>query len=91
MSDRCLKPEELADLVGLPLGDPRRAHRDECPRCQALEQSFAAFMDPADVPEEADLADARLRLSEALGDEIGAGSRGEVVRPAPTFWTPFRV
>lgn len=86
MSDRCLNPEELADLAA---DDPRRAHVDACPRCQALLQSYAAFMDPVNVPRGANLEEADSRLAAALDREIGVG--GEVVRPAASFWTPFRV
>ncbi len=82
MNDGCFKPDELVDLKA---DDPRRAHLDECPRCRAVMMSFEAFMDPADVPAEAKVADAEARLSAALEQEMG------VTRPAPTFWTPFRV
>jgi hypothetical protein len=98
MNDRCLNPEELADF---PAEDPRWSHVDDCPRCQAVMKSFAAFMDPADVPEGADLADAHARLSAALDREIGSGSsvdpgkpkgpEAQVIRPATSFWNPFRV
>lgn len=82
MRDGCFKPDELADLAA---DDPRLAHVEGCPRCQAAVNSFAAFMEPADVPAGAHLADANARLSAALEQEMG------VARPAPTFWTPFRV
>ncbi|MEN8008461.1 MAG: hypothetical protein ABFS42_15740 [Candidatus Krumholzibacteriota bacterium] len=82
MNDGCLKPDELADLTA---DDPRLAHVEECPRCRAVMMSYQAFMDPADIPAGADLDDAQVRLSAALEQEM------EVVRPAPTFWTPFRV
>ncbi len=89
MNDRCLNPAELADF---PAEDPRWSHVDDCPRCQAVMKSFAAFMDPADVPEGADLADAHARLSAALDREIGSGdSNPQVIRPATSFWNPFRV
>ena len=98
MNDRCLNLEELADF---PAEDPRWSHVDDCPRCQAVMKSFAAFMDPADVPEGADLADAHTRLSAALNREIGSGgsmdsedsgsSNAQVIRPATSFWSPFRV
>ncbi len=86
MSDRCLNPEELADLSP---DDPRSAHVENCPACQAVAKSLAAFLDPGDFPEEADLTDADSRLAAALDREIGPA--GKVVRPAPSFWTPFRV
>ncbi len=86
MSDRCLTPKELAELSP---DDPRRAHVDGCPRCQSIMKSFAAFMDPANVPEEADLTDARARLSGALEREIGSGAGA--ARPGAGFWNPFRV
>jgi hypothetical protein len=55
-------------------------------------KSFAAFMDPADIPESADLADAQVRLSAALAGEIGGdGPVDQVLRPASSFWNPFRV
>ena len=92
MSDQCLNPEELADFS---TEDPRRAHVDDCPRCQSVVKSFTAFMDPADIPEGADLADAHARLSAALDREIGSGesigSQAQVIRPAASFWSPFRV
>lgn len=82
MSDLCLNPVELA---GLAFEDPRRAHVEGCPRCQAILKSLAAFMDPVEIPAEANLAEADTLLAAALEREM------EVVRPAPTFWTPFRV
>ena len=92
MSDRCLKPEELGEFAGRGADDPRRAHVDACPQCQALLRSYADFVDPVDIPFGADLGDADLRLAAALDREIGvAGSGGDVVRPAASFWTPFRV
>jgi len=89
MSDICLKPEELANFTA---EDPRWAHVDDCARCQALLRSYASFVDPVDIPSGADLEDADLRLAAALDREIGmGGSDGEVLRPASTFWNPFRV
>lgn len=89
MNNQCPNPEELTDF---PIEDPRQAHVDDCPRCQAVLMSFDAFMDPSDVPEGADLADAQAGLSEALAVEIGGSAPdGEVVRPASTFWNPFRL
>jgi hypothetical protein len=82
MRDGCFKPDELADLAA---DDPRLAHLEECPRCRAVMMSFESFMDPGDIPAGADVADANARLTAALDQEIS------VVRPAPTFWTPFRV
>lgn len=86
MNDRCLNPEELA---GLATDDPRWGHVENCPACRAITQSLAAFLTPTDFPADSDLADADTRLSAVLEQEIGSG--GTVVRPAPTFWTPFRV
>lgn len=86
MSERCLNLEELA---GMTTDDPRRVHLDACPRCQAVLKSFAEFMDPQDVPQGADVADAHARLAAALESEITP--QENVVRPAPSFWTPFRV
>ncbi len=89
MNDQCLTPEELVDIS---TEDPRRTHVDDCPRCQAVMKSFAAFMEPVDIPESADLADAQARLSAALAGEIGGdGPVDRVLRPASSFWNPFRV
>ena len=63
MSDRCITPEELAELSA---DDPRRGHVDGCPRCQAVMKSFVAFMDPADIPGAADLADAQRIQNKAM-------------------------
>ena len=86
MSERCLNMEEL---TGMPTDDPRRAHLDACPRCQAVVKSLAEFMDPQDVPQGADVADAHARLAAALDREITP--QENVIRPASSFWTPFRV
>jgi len=82
VSQKCLHPEELADLVeqivkagGLDPDrqepDPRQwQHLQSCPRCRALLAAYRAFMEPEDVPLGADLDDARRRLRQALEQEI---------------------
>lgn len=80
--------EEIGAMTELPVGDSRRAHLEECPRCQGLAKSFVAFMAPVDVPVEADIADANTRLSAALTREIGGEAGGSIVRPA-TFRQRF--
>jgi hypothetical protein len=89
MSDRCLNLTELDGLADLAAGDPRLAHVENCPRCRALARSQAAFLDPANIPPEADLEDAEARLTAALAEEMGGPV--PVVRPPTSFWTPFRV
>jgi hypothetical protein len=70
MSDQCFRIEELAEVARLPVDDPRRAHLARCPRCRARLASYKAFMDSAELPEGADTADAKSRLSLAMQREI---------------------
>lgn len=44
MTDKCPSIEILTEVAGLPPGDPRRAHLDDCPRCQARAADYLDFM-----------------------------------------------
>lgn len=89
MANPCPTLEELTAWADLPAGDARRAHLQSCARCQAVVTSYAAFMEPENLPAGADLQDAHDHLSASLDREIGVGGVGEVVRPAPSRWRPF--
>jgi hypothetical protein len=70
MSPECFSAEELARVLEVDPGDPRRRHLDECPRCRARLRAFQTFMAPPDVPEGADPRDAQRRL-DAVVDALG--------------------
>jgi hypothetical protein len=71
---RCLAAEEIAEVLSLGAGHPRRRHLDECPRCRALVTAYHDFLEPAAVPEGARPAEAGTWLSEELARAIGSSS-----------------
>jgi hypothetical protein len=89
MTDQCPAIEVLIDIDELPIGDPGRAHLDDCPRCQARLADYRDFMDGgAEVPAD-ELETAMNRLEAALAVEIHpdvkpfrAASRPLLMRPA---------
>jgi len=70
MTDRCPSPEEIASLASVARGDPRRAHVESCPRCQAILLSYEEFMAPDEPPPEAHAADASAELESVLRREV---------------------
>jgi hypothetical protein len=78
MSESCFSFEELAEIATSPAADPRRAHLDACPRCQARLLDMGDFERPLDSQEEERMAPERLRLAEALRREM-AGEAGPAV------------
>jgi len=80
---KCQPLEALEALRLLPTDDPRRAHLDDCPRCQALLESLDSFLAPDDAaPAEGDAARARTTLRAALATEMAA----EAERPRARLW-----
>ncbi|MCP4574061.1 MAG: hypothetical protein GY838_17005 [bacterium] len=79
MMEHCHPMNELADLAGLPTGDPRRRHLEDCPRCRGLAAAQGLFLEPGDTSDLPDLvaADAELagRLQSALATPPGAVTR----------------
>lgn len=74
MSERHLSELELAGLMELPAGHPRRAHLDACPRCRARLAQYHAFLAaPADVPAH-ESSDADQRLERFLQREVAGGA-----------------
>jgi hypothetical protein len=69
MNRSCFRVEELEAISALPSGDPGLGHLGECPRCRALLAAYREFVEPSVVPPPENLADARARLSAALGRE----------------------
>lgn len=63
MTNPCLSLSDLLERDLWPADDPRRVHLEQCPRCQGLLLSYEAFVQPPDIPEGADLDDARARLT----------------------------
>jgi hypothetical protein len=71
MNTRCFDQDEIADVLDLEPGDPRRRHLEECPRCQALAMVFTEFMRDRSVPPGSDLEDANAQLLTAFEKEQG--------------------
>ena len=70
MKQRCHTPEEITALAELEPGDPRRAHVDACPRCQAVLLSFREFLAAEPLPEGARPKQASKHLERVLQREI---------------------
>ncbi len=70
MKQRCHTPEEITALAELEPGDPRRAHVDACPRCQAVLLSFQEFLAAEPLPEGARPKLASKHLERVLQREI---------------------
>ncbi len=83
----CMPLEELATVAELPATDPRRAHVAQCPRCGALLDAYARFMDPGADAEATHVARADARLSDFLARTIGAPAES-VPAPAPRHTAP---
>ncbi len=92
MVQRCVNPEDIAEIVTLTSDDPRRQHLDQCPRCGTLARRFRDFLDPAPLPPEADAEAAgrmlRQRLTIALPElapALEADDRLETTPPRARF------
>ena len=85
----CMPIEELATGAELPTTDPRRAHVAQCPRCGALLDAYARFIEPGAEADAPHVAHADARLSAFLARTIGAAP--EAVRtPTRTSWWAAR-
>lgn len=77
---RCIEPEEIATVLGLPPDDSRRRHLEECPRCASRLLLYQRFLSAAEAPG-ADSEGADLKLEAAMREAIyGAAASAE---PAP--------
>jgi len=65
--ENCHDMKELANLAGLPVGDPRRGHLDACPRCRGLAEAQGLFLEPGATSDLDDLAGADAELQRRLG------------------------
>jgi hypothetical protein len=74
--DRCLSPEDLAEVATLPEDHPRQRHLTRCARCRTLARRFRDFLDPAPLPPEAD-AGALPPLAPALEGEGSTAAAAE--------------
>jgi hypothetical protein len=78
----CIPLEELAAVADLPASDPRRAHVAQCPRCGALLDAYARFLEPGAEADAAPVGAADVRLSEFLARTIGVPAT-PAATPAP--------
>ena len=79
--EHCHEIAELADLAGLPAGDPRRSHLDSCPRCRGRAAAQNLFLEPGDTSDLKDLGGADAELARRL-DPVLAASPATAARPA---------
>lgn len=79
--EHCHEITELADLAGLPAGDPRRRHLESCPRCRGLAAAQGLFLEPGDTSDLEDLGGADAELARRL-DPVLAASPSGAARPA---------
>ena len=68
--DRCFDTREIPTLTGLAADDPRRRHLEACPRCRALAQAYAEFLDPGDTSDLEDLSALDAELARRLDKTI---------------------
>lgn len=69
MSQRCYEIEELGTLTELPADNPQLRHLEACARCRARFAAYRDFMDPGELPPEAQADSANARLTAALERE----------------------
>ena len=87
--DRCLSPEDLAEVATLPEDHPRQRHLTRCARCRTLARRFRDFLDPAPLPPEADAEAASCMLRQRLAGALpplapaleGEGSTAAAAEP----------
>lgn len=96
MKQNCPDESVLAALMALETKDPRRAHVNDCPRCQARWLDLELFLEPPPLPAGSDVGDAQARMRHALDQEFerarpSAGQRSGGLRHTPWFgslWHP---
>lgn len=63
MTEECYPIEDLEGVLAAVKRGERPAHLENCPRCRALLDACAVFLDPPDLPEGSNLTEAARRLS----------------------------
>jgi hypothetical protein len=76
MSDRRIGPDDLGEFEGLPPDDPKLAELEGQPRVRAQLRAYRDFMQPSDLPDRAEMAEAEDRLKDALERELGVSLSG---------------
>jgi len=86
--EHCHEIAELANLAGLPAGDPRRRHLESCPRCRGLAAAQGLFLEPGDTDDLEDLDGAEAELARRLDQVLAAPpatAAGPVRRRGPWY------
>lgn len=73
MVQKCIDIEKIAEILELPVDDPRRIHLEECPRCGSALLIYRAFLKAEAVPG-ANPSDAEARLSAFIQSKIDSTS-----------------
>lgn len=81
----CPDIDELARLIDLAAGDPRREHLDDCPRCRAQAMVLREFLQDPAVPAGAAVDNASERLLRSLQAEQDAEQGRARSRPFPAI------
>ncbi len=74
MDTRCFNEDEIADVLALDEGDPRKQHLETCAKCRALALVYLEFMQDRSIPAGSDPAGANRRLQSAFIDAQASGS-----------------
>lgn len=75
MDHRCAEPMELAALLALPAGDPRRLEAAGCPRCDSLLRELAAFLDGDAALPDAEKIHAERHLAGVLAGAMAVATK----------------
>lgn len=86
----CIPPEDLERVAALPPDDPLRRHVAACPRCSALLDTYALFVDPGAAADAPHVAVADARLTAFLAREIGGAPAPARPAPARGSWLERR-
>lgn len=78
----CIPLADLERVATLPPGDPSRRHVADCPRCSALVESYALFVEPGEAAAAPHVAAADARLTAFLAREIGVPALSSAPAPA---------
>ena len=84
MGHRCILPEQIEEILGIPSDDERRKEVEQCPRCRSLLRQYRAFS-TITIDDMDEAAEVRPRLHRFLDERIRRGSEEAVDRES-SLW-----